>query len=172
MKRQKLCHNTIGAPQAERAAAAGTPFGCSAAVEVKMYRTELIEEAVKARQHAYCPYSHFAVGAALLGKSGKIYRGCNVENASYGAGNCAERTAVFSAAAAGERKFVAIAVVGGAQGEEPPFHHFAFPCGVCRQVLWELGGPKLLVIVARGADDYREYRLDELLPEAFGPDAL
>ncbi|MBC8569418.1 cytidine deaminase [Zongyangia hominis] len=137
-----------------------------------MYRTELIHEALKARENAYCPYSHYAVGAALLGKSGSVYRGCNVENASYGAANCAERTAVYSAVAAGEKKFVAIAIVGGLEGAQPPFSQFAFPCGVCRQVLWELGGEKLLVIVARDEDNYQEYTLGELLPEAFGPEKL
>ena len=133
-----------------------------------MYRTELIHEAILARKKAYCPYSHFAVGAALLGENGKVYHGCNVENASYGAGNCAERTAVYSAIAQGERKFTAIAVVGSYEAHPLPFETYAFPCGVCRQVLWELGGPNLHIIVAKSEDDYQEYKLSELLPKAFG----
>ena len=95
---------------------------------------ELMALAVEARKMSYAPYSGFRVGAALLGKSGKVYKGCNVENAAYTPTNCAERTAVFKAVSEGEREFIAIAIVGGA-GEEPA--EFCAPCGVCRQVLAE-----------------------------------
>lgn len=96
---------------------------------------ELLAIAQQARQRAYAPYSHFAVGAALLTKSGKVYPGCNIENASFGATNCAERTAFFSAVFAGEREFEAIAIVGGP--EDTKNHRFCPPCGICRQVMRE-----------------------------------
>ena len=97
----------------------------------------LIREALLARENAYAPYSHFCVGAALLGKSGAVYRGCNVESCAYGPTNCAERTAVFKAVSEGEREFTAIAIVGGPDTESAPLAHTAFPCGICRQVLAE-----------------------------------
>ena len=93
---------------------------------------ELMRLAVEAREMAYAPYSKFRVGAALLGKSGKVYKGCNVENAAYTPTNCAERTAVFKAVSEGEREFVAIAIVGGMS---ETIADFCAPCGVCRQVL-------------------------------------
>ena len=96
---------------------------------------ELIHKAIAAREFAYAPYSNFCVGAALLTKSGKIYTGCNVENAGYSATNCAERTAFFKAVSEGEREFAAIAIVGGPRG---PLTEYCSPCGVCRQVMAEL----------------------------------
>ena len=95
---------------------------------------ELMQYAVKAREKSYSPYSNFKVGAALLGKSGKVYLGCNIENAAYTPTNCAERTAVFKAVSEGEKEFTAIAIVGG-KGEQ--LASFCAPCGVCRQVLAE-----------------------------------
>ena len=123
---------------------------------------ELIAKAMKARAKAHAPYSHFAVGAALLARSGRIYTGCNVENASYGLSICAERTAVFKAISEGERDFEAIAVVT---------ENGATPCGACRQVLLEFG-EDIQMIVANGAGEYRVFSLRELLPEAFTPKHL
>ena len=121
---------------------------------------ELIERAIEMAKMAYAPYSHFQVGAAVLADSGKVYGGANVENASYGATICAERNAVATAVNAGERKLKAIAVT-------------ATPCGMCRQVMREFCDPKAFkVIVARSADDYRVFTLEELLPESFGPECL
>ena len=126
----------------------------------------LIEEALSARAQAYCPYSNFAVGAALLTGSGKIYHGCNVENASYSVANCAERTAIFKAVSEGEKDFVAIAVVGG-QKDVPPVD-YVYPCGVCRQVMAEFGNPdEFRIIVAKTVNDYKTYILKDLLPESF-----
>ena len=129
---------------------------------------QLICEAVKAREMSWSPYSKFSVGAALLTKSGKVYRGCNIENAAYSPSNCAERTAFFKAVSEGEREFEAIAVVGGPSSTET--FGFAYPCGVCRQVMMEFCEPdKFLVIVAAGPDDYKVHTLRQLLPEGFGP---
>ena len=133
---------------------------------------KLIEEALEARKFSYAPYSRFCVGAALLGKSGTVYRGCNVESCSYGPTNCAERTAVFKAVSEGEREFAAIAIAGGPEGEEIPLKHTAFPCGVCRQVLAEFCTMDLPVIVARSTEDYDVYTLGDLLPHAFTPLSL
>lgn len=130
----------------------------------------LIREALKARENAYAPYSNYAVGAALYTESGKLYTGCNIENASYGATNCAERTAVFKAISDGERHVVAIAVVGGMQGQEPK--DFAYPCGVCRQVLQEFGGNSLQIIVAQNVEEYQVFSLNELLPFGFGGESI
>ncbi len=128
----------------------------------------LISLAMEARQKAYAPYSGFLVGAALLVESGKVYQGCNIENASYGATNCAERTAVFRAVSEGERSFSAIAIVGGLRDRELTY---AYPCGICRQVLREFCDPdRMWVIIARSETDYKKMKLDELLPESFGPD--
>ena len=128
-------------------------------------KEKLMEQAKFAMQKAYAPYSHFQVGAALLGKSGKIYKGCNVENAAYSPTNCAERTAVFKAVSEGKRDFLAIAVVGG-KGEEP--EEFCAPCGVCRQVMTEFCDPKtFLIVLARSEKDYMIYTLEELMPFGF-----
>lgn len=125
---------------------------------------ELFALAVRARERAYAPYSGYAVGAALLTKDGKVYEGVNIENASFGATNCAERTAMFSAVAKGEREFAAIAVAGGRKGEKPSD---CTPCGICRQVLSEFCPPDFKVILLDGA-----HRLDELLPMAFTEEHL
>lgn len=125
-----------------------------------MNMQRLIEEAIVAKEFAYAPYSNFRVGAALLAKSGKIYRGCNIENASFGATNCAERTAVYKAVSEGEKEFEAI-VITGDNGDYLP------PCGICRQVLSEFAGDSLKVILANSAEDYHVTTLGELLPGAF-----
>ncbi len=133
----------------------------------------LIGAALEAREKSYSPYSNYMVGAALIAGSGKIYRGCNIENASYGATNCAERTAVFKAVSEGERQLVAIAIVGGPKDSDIPLTGYAFPCGICRQVLREFANPdKLVVIVARSEDDYKVYSLSDLLPDSFGPEFI
>lgn len=129
-------------------------------------RERLIQTALEARKRAYTPYSHYQVGAALLLEGDEIVSGCNVENASFGATCCAERTAVFKAVSEGRRKFHAIAIAGGEEGTEPV--DYAFPCGICRQVLNEFAGPKFTVIVAKSTSDYQEYTLGELLPNSFG----
>lgn len=121
---------------------------------------ELIAEAMKAKENAYVPYSHFRVGAALLTESGRVYTGCNIENVSYGATNCAERTAVFKAVSEGEREFKAI-VITGDNGDYLP------PCGICRQVLLEFGKDSMEVILANSIEDYKVTTLGELLPGAF-----
>ena len=131
---------------------------------------ELTELAVEARNHAYVPYSGFAVGAALRTKDGTVYTGCNIENASYPLTNCAERTAVFSAAGAGERQFEAIAIAGGPAGGEALVS--CPPCGACRQVLREFCGPDFRILYSDGRGGFRETTLEALLPESFGPEAL
>ena len=123
-------------------------------------------------EKAYAPYSEYKVGAALLASNGEIIKGCNIENASYGATNCAERTAFFKAVSEGCVSFEAIAIVGGKASEEQ-LTDFAYPCGICRQVMREFTNPKQFkVIVARSTSDYRIHTLDELLPESFGPEKL
>ncbi len=124
----------------------------------------LFDMAVRARDLAYAPYSHYTVGAALLCASGRVYTGVNVENASFGATNCAERTAIFSAVAAGEREFEAMAIAGGRANED--CGHCS-PCGICRQVLAEFCTPELKLVLKDGT-----YRLGELLPVAFTEDDL
>jgi cytidine deaminase len=120
---------------------------------------ELIDLAKQVRKKAYAPYSHYKVGAALLGKSGKIYTGCNVENASYGHTVCAERTAVLKAVSEGEREFEAVAVVTKNGGS---------PCGACRQVLSEFS-PELIIYIANKDGEYRTTTLKKLLPDSFTP---
>ena len=124
----------------------------------------LIQQAKKAMTFAYAPYSGFQVGAALLAKDGKVYTGCNIENAAYGPTNCAERTAVFKAVSEGCREFTAIAVCGGKDGVITG----AFPpCGVCRQVLREFCGEDFAVYVVTGEDSFTAYTLAQLLPHSF-----
>ena len=123
----------------------------------------LITAAAGARELAYAPYSNFCVGAALLARDGRIFTGCNVENAAYSPTNCAERTAVFKAVSEGVREFAAIAVVGGKRGEISPL---CAPCGVCRQVLAEFCPPDFPVILGT-PEDFRVYALNEILPLAF-----
>lgn len=136
-----------------------------------MNNQKLIDLAYSAREHAYTPYSHFQVGAALLTKDGKVYQGCNIENASYGATNCAERTAFFQAVYNGEREFEAIAIVGGPEGAKTG--NMCSPCGVCRQVMREFCNPKTFrVILEDGQGGVKEFLLEELLPYSFGPEDL
>lgn len=127
----------------------------------------LIRQAFAARRFAYTPYSHFQVGAALLARNGKVYTGCNIENAGYTPTNCAERTALFKAVSEGERAFTAIAIVGSKEGTVNTL--VTGPCGVCRQALYEFGGSDLTVIMARTEDDYIVTTLGALLPYGFGP---
>ena len=127
---------------------------------------ELIKEAIAAKEMAYVPYSHFRVGAALLTKSGKVYRGCNIENVAFTPTNCAERTAFFKAISEGEREFEAIVVNGDADD-------YLFPCGVCRQVMVEFCDVnEFKVIVANTEDDYKVFTLGELIPGVFNAEEL
>lgn len=136
-----------------------------------MTNRELLEEAKKARRKAYTPYSHFQVGAALLTKSGKVYHGCNIENAAYTPTNCAERTAFFTAVCEGEREFEKIAIVGAKEGEEP--ENVCAPCGVCRQVMREFCHPEEFgILLADGKGGIKEWKLSQLLPCGFGPEDL
>jgi len=130
--------------------------------------SELIKEAFLARNSSYAPYSHFHVGAALLASSGKIYRGCNIENAAHTPSCCAERTAFFKAISSGEREFKAIAVVAAAA--DTPLEEFEYcaPCGVCRQVMVEFCDlDDFEVILAKNEEEYKIYSLNELLPLSF-----
>lgn len=126
---------------------------------------ELMMLAEKARENAYCPYSDFAVGAALLTKSGKVYLGCNIENASFSPTVCAERTAIFSAVADGERDFAKIAVCGGKKGEKP--NKICTPCGVCRQVMSEFCSPNLPILLGGSEIGTERHSLSSLLPMSF-----
>ena len=122
---------------------------------------ELVKEAYEAKKNAYVPYSGFHVGAALLTKSGEVYRGCNIENAAYSPTNCAERTAFFKAVSEGEREFLAIAIAGDT-GD------YLFPCGVCRQVMAEFCNPvEFEIIVSASSKKYKVFKLEELLPGVF-----
>ena len=120
----------------------------------------LIKIALDYRSRAYVPYSNFKVGAAVLFESGNVYGGCNIENASFGATNCAERTAIFSGIANGETKIKAVAVVGSQE-------EHTYPCGICRQVLCEFGDEDVEVILAKNEDDYIVKTLKEVIPGAF-----
>lgn len=132
---------------------------------------ELVSSALEARERAYVPYSHWAVGAALLAKSGRIYQGCNIENAAYTPTNCAERTAFFKAVSEGEKDFLAIAVVGGYEGAEP--ENICAPCGVCRQVMMEFCDPESFKVILGTRDGVALSRtLEEMLPVGFGPQVL
>lgn len=128
-----------------------------------MTREELVLRAVAARKRAYAPYSRYRVGAALLTKGGKVYEGCNIENAAFTPTVCAERTAFFKAVCEGERDFTAIAVVGGG---ERGITGFSAPCGVCRQVMREFCGEDFLIHLWNGSE-YRTCTLGELLPLGF-----
>lgn len=142
----------------------------SAAPKIEVNRAELIQAALNAQKNSYAPYSKFNVGAAVLCASGKIYTGTNVENASYPAGLCAERTAIFHAIAEGEKQICAVAIVGGLNFTASDY---CAPCGMCRQVMREFANPEnLLVIMAKSPTDYVEKTLEELLPMSFGPDSL
>lgn len=126
---------------------------------------QLIRKSMETRKHAYAPYSGYKVGAAVYTGNGSIYSGCNIENATYGATNCAERTAIFKAVSEGERLIRAIAITGGPEaGDEL---EYAYPCGICRQVISEFADGDTVIIVAVSEEDYRVYKVEELLPEAF-----
>lgn len=128
---------------------------------------EMIELAVEQLKFSYAPYSGFKVGAALLTKGGKLYTGCNIENAAYTPTNCAERTAFFKAVSEGERAFAAICIVGGKDGV---LTEYAAPCGVCRQVMMEFCDPDTFqIILAVDKEQYDIFTLKELLPLGFGP---
>ncbi len=127
----------------------------------------LIRAAQEARTRAVAPYSHFTVGAALRAADGRVYTGCNIENAALTPTNCAERTALFKAVSKGVTRFTDIAIVGAKEGEMNEL--VTAPCGVCRQALFEFCGPALNVIMAKTPDEFIERSLDELLPFGFGP---
>ena len=135
-----------------------------------MDKKELVKEALAAREFAYTPYSKFNVGAALLCKNGRVFRGCNIESASYTPTTCAERTAFFKAVSEGEREFSAIAIVGGPAGAPPA--DFCYPCGVCRQVMAEFCGRDFKAYIAKSESEIREYSLDEIIPFAFTQEDL
>lgn len=131
---------------------------------------ELIQKAMEMTKLSYAPYSGYHVGAALFTKEGQIYTGCNIENASYGATNCAERTAFFKAVSDGVKDFEAIAIVGAPAdaAAENTFSEYAYPCGICRQVMQEFCREDFTIIVAKSIEDYQKYTLKELLPFGFG----
>lgn len=124
---------------------------------------QIIRKALEAREKAYVPYSNFRVGAALLTDDDQLFTGCNIEISSYSPTLCAERTAIFKAVSEGHRKIKAIAVVGDS--------NFTYPCGVCRQVIREFG-KDAVIIIANSEDEYRIYKLEDLLPYSFGPEDL
>ena len=130
---------------------------------------ELVQKAIEMTKMSYVPYSHFHVGAALLDKNGKIWTGCNIENATYGATNCAERTAIFKAVSEGGRDFEAIAIVGGPEDADgsPVLEEFCPPCGICRQVLSEFCSKDFKIILANKKGEQKLFTLAELLPESF-----
>lgn len=122
---------------------------------------ELIKKAIEARELAYCPYSNFKVGAAALFEDGKIYIGCNIENASYGATNCAERTAIFNGVSQGNRKLEALALIGD-------LNNYTYPCGICRQVICEFAKNKdIKIYIIKSEDDFIETTLEKIMPGAF-----
>jgi len=128
-------------------------------MEFKEYE-QLVNIAKEAREKAYVPYSQFKVGACVITEEGNIYKGCNIENASYGLTNCAERTALFNAYSNGDTKLKAIAVVADTEGP-------VSPCGACRQVMMELGGENMTVILSNMKGDYSIVTVKDLLPGAF-----
>ena len=131
----------------------------------------LVNLAYGARERSYSPYSHFAVGAALLAKSGKVYLGCNIENAAYSPTNCAERTAFFKAISEGEHDFLEIAICGGfTNGKE--YNDFCSPCGVCRQVMKEFCADNFKVTIIKNNNEYKTLTLADLLPFGFGPSGI
>lgn len=121
---------------------------------------ELILAAKEARENAYVPYSNFKVGAAVLTDDGEIYKGCNIENASYGATNCAERTAIFKAVSEGHRTIKAIAVIGSDE-------NLTYPCGICRQVIAEFASEDIKIIIAKDENEFIIRSMEDILPGAF-----
>ncbi len=145
----------------ERSAASGVTSGAaSRVISDDVMIKELIAEGLRSRESAYAPYSGFKVGAAVLGDDGKIYGGFNIENASYGATNCAERTAIFTALNMGVKRIHALAVTG-----DP--NDFTFPCGICRQVMTEFADGDMPVFIVKNKEEYMVMTLSELLPGAF-----
>lgn len=130
-----------------------------------MNNSDLIKIALEIRSKAYCPYSHFSVGAALLCADGSVYTGCNIENSSFSPTVCAERTAFFKAVSDGKKDFVKIAVVGGDADKKPD--NYCPPCGICRQVMKEFCSADFEIIIAKNPDEYKLKTLAELLPESF-----
>ena len=136
----------------------------------KISDQDLIRQAIEVREKAYTPYSHFKVGAALLSKDGRVFRGCNIENAGYTPSNCAERTAFFKAVSEGVLEFETIAIVAAPEGGELIR---TAPCGVCRQVMMEFCEPATFrVLLAKSPEDYEVWTLERLLPFGFGPKDL
>ena len=132
--------------------------------------TDLIRLAYEAQKRSYSPYSGFQTGAALETADGKVYQGCNIENAGYTPSNCAERTAFFKAVSEGERSFTRIAVVGNYPGKPGDY---CAPCGVCRQVMREFCAPDdFKIYLAKSPENYREFTLEQILPMGFGPENL
>lgn len=138
-------------------------------------RACMIRLASRALRNSFAPYSRYNVAAAVLTTSGRIYTGVNIESSLLSCTICAERNAIFHAAACGERKLVAVAIVGGLEAaeKETDFDEYCTPCGVCRQVMRDFGDPETMrVICAKSETDYREWTLGQLLPESFGPESL
>ena len=125
----------------------------------------LVQKAYEGRQNAYVPYSNFKVGAAVLAENNKIYTGCNIENASYGATNCAERTAIFKAVSEGNRTIKAIAIVGVE-------NDYTYPCGICRQVIIEFADKDIKIILGKSPSEYIAKTMEEILPGAFTKEDL
>lgn len=129
----------------------------------------LCQKAIDMRSESYAPYSDFLVGSCILTEDGKTYTGCNIENSAFGPSICAERTAIVKAVSEGSRNFAAIAIAGGRRDGEL---QYCAPCGVCRQVMREFCKPSFKIYLAKSATDYKEYTLEDLLPESFGPENL
>ncbi|MDD6527303.1 MAG: cytidine deaminase [Oscillospiraceae bacterium] len=134
-----------------------------------MTDNELIEAAKKAAENSYSPYSGYTVGAALLSKDGKVFTGCNIENAAYSPTNCAERTAIFKAVSEGVRDFEKIAVVGGYKLD---FMDYFAPCGVCRQVMREFCDEDFVILLGKNGSEFRRMTLGELLPCSFSNESM
>lgn len=140
--------------------------------DINIDEKKLMRLAIKASENSYSPYSKFQVGAAILTESGEIYTGTNIENASYGAGICAERTAAVKAVSEGESRFLAIAIFGSPEGATKDKLQLAFPCGICRQFLNEFSTEDTIVLVGKTEEDYERFSFKELLPHSFGPNDL
>lgn len=135
-----------------------------------MKNKDLINMALEIRKNAYVPYSNFAVGAILVTKDDTIFKGCNIENASYGLSNCAEKTAFFKAISEGYKDFSKIVIVGGFK--DRTITDYAFPCGMCRQIMTEFCNEDFIVIVAKNENDFLEFKLKDLLPYGFNKENL
>jgi len=135
-----------------------------------MTNQQLAKKAISAKKLAYAPYSNFHVGAALLDTNNEVFIGCNIESAAFSPTCCAERTALVKAVSEGSRTFTSIAVAGSLHGADS--HDYCYPCGVCRQMLYEFGGDELQVIVVKSEQDFKVHTLSELLPYGFGADNM